>query len=134
MAQIDVFIDRKLRNQRQFLIDDGNACFFAVMDALILLHFSMKKDVSFIGSIGPYAGEHFHQGGFTGTIFSHKAVDLSTLYFEIHIIQGFYPREDFGDVFHFQNIICLKSSFHIFPLLCLRMPGKGQSLSRSRIS
>ena len=75
-----------------------------------VIGFSVEEDLP-AGIFCINAHQNFHQGGFSGAIFSHQCMDFTGPYLQLHMIQRDNTRKRFADIFHFQHI------FHAIPPL-----------------
>ena len=63
---------------------------------------SVDIDLPFIHLVN---AEHaFHQGGFTGTVFTHQRVDFSRPELQLDMVQGFDTRKRLGYITHLKEI------------------------------
>ncbi len=103
VAQEDVLHDGKLRDQREFLVDDHDAGLLAGPDVLELLDFALVDDVPGVAAVAVDAGEYFHQGGLAGAVFTADRVDFAGLHPQVHLGQCFNAGELFGDGAHLED-------------------------------
>ena len=86
------------------LVDHTHALVDGVQGAGDLFFLSVDEDLAFVGDL--HAKEHFHQGGFSGSVFTHKAVDLVSLNHQIHVPVGDKAVGiDLCNVLHSQHFI-----------------------------
>ena len=103
VAQVDVLGDGQVRAQRQFLVDDHDAALLAVRDAGEIAGFVFEEDVAVEGVVRIDAGQHFHEGGFPGAVFTADGVDLTAVHVQGDVLQGFHAGEGLGDSSHLKN-------------------------------
>ena len=105
VPQEHVFPDAHIGHQRQLLVDDDDAFFFAVLDFGELAYFSVVYDVSAVAAVGIPAAEHVHQRGLSRAVFADQGVDAAPLHGKVDVVKGLDPREFLGDPPHFQNVV-----------------------------
>ena len=100
MSEINVFRDRKVRNQGKLLVDDRDTGLLTLTDG-VKLHLPVIIDnLPGIGSVLVNAGKHLHQRGFAGAVFSHQTVDLSFAHTEADIVQCSHAGKFLCDTLH----------------------------------
>ena len=104
VAQEHVLADRHIRDERQLLVDDNDAFFFAVFDLGELAYLTLVYDVSAVAAVGIPAAEHVHQRGFPGAVFADQGVDTALLYGKVDVVKRLDAGEFLGDPPHFQNV------------------------------
>ena len=105
VAEEDILGDRQLGHQRQFLVDDDDADFLAVLDAAEVPRLAQVIDVARIAAMAVDATEHFHQGRFAGAVFADDGVDLAAAYPQVDIVERNDARECFAYPAHFQDSV-----------------------------
>ena len=90
MAEENIFADGKQGDQRQLLVDNGNARFFGVLNIAELADFAIQNDITGVGTVTVNTGQNFHQGGFTCAVFADKCLDLALLNLKANVIQGLF--------------------------------------------
>ena len=85
--------------------------------------FSLKINLSAVLAVNPE--KTFHQRGFSGAVLTHKGVNRSCFYCEVDLIEGFYARKGFFNIFHSQKnrfFILLPDIINIFFFLTHKIP------------
>ncbi len=93
------------RHQREFLVDNNDPEMFTVGNTSKASQLSVIVNLTVIAALRVNARKNLHQGGFSGTIFTNKRVDLTFGNFEINVIQRFDPGKSLGDIAHFQQCL-----------------------------
>ncbi len=100
VSQIHVFSDTQMGNQRQLLVNDGDAAAFAVLDGPKEAQFVPIVYFTGIRTVWVDAAEHIHQGRFPRAVFAYNGVDLALCNINIDIVQSLNAGKKLGDVFH----------------------------------
>ncbi len=86
VAEENIFCNRQQRHQRQFLMDDDDADFFAVGDAVELPFLPFEMNLAGVGPVRIDTAQHFHQGGFSGAVFADHGVDFAVTDRQVDIV------------------------------------------------
>ncbi len=97
----DVGGDRQLRQQVQLLMYDADPLILRVARPLEVNRLTAVADAACIGLID--AGQHFHQGGFAGAIFTEQGHHLARIDPQTRFIEGAYTGEGLDDPGQLQN-------------------------------
>jgi len=105
IAEEDVLGYGQIRDQGQFLVYDDDSFFFALLDVTELALHIFVEDLAFIGAMGIYPGEHFHQGRFARAVFTDQSMDFIVFDFKRDIAQRLDAGKGLGDVLHFEDCL-----------------------------
>ena len=109
----DIFCYGKIWNQAEFLINNTDTKLHRLLRCQFCIFFSIKFDRTtgwFIGTC-----QNLNKRRFSSPVFPTNGMYLSTLYLEVHAVQGFYARIVFAYILNSQdNVVHLKPPF---PLL-----------------
>jgi hypothetical protein len=83
------------------LVDHANAHFNGVQGRAEFDLLAVNENLAFVGLI--LTKEDFHQGGFTGTVFTQNSVNLANLDLKIYLVVGDNAWEPLGDPPRFQD-------------------------------
>lgn len=100
VAQEDVLGDRKLRAQREFLVDDHDPAAFAVADGPERAGLTVEGDLAVVAAVRVDAGQDLHQSGFPGAVLAADGVDLPAPHRERDVGQRGDAGEGLGDPAH----------------------------------
>jgi len=92
----------EIGNECLFLVDYAYTtvfCLGRILENHLLVFQKHASGIAFV-----YTGDHFHQGGFSGSIFPYKDHHFACIDPEIHIIQSRHSGEVLGNPFHEQQI------------------------------
>jgi hypothetical protein len=103
VAELDVLEDGHVGHEGELLVDDGNAHLLAVGYVAEFLAAPLDDDLPGVLAVGIHSRKHLHEGRFARPVLADETMYLALADGEGDIAQGFHPREDFGDVLHFQN-------------------------------
>ena len=103
VTEEDVLRDAQLRDQGELLIDDGDARKLAFLDRMELHDLAVQDDVALVAAILMNARQDLHQRGLSRAVLADKAVDLSALNGEIHVLKRLDTGKGLGDVFHLKK-------------------------------
>ena len=84
-AQVYVFRHRQRRDQRTFLVNDGNAIFLRQLSCHSGEGALADLNLPFV--IADRAGQHLNQRRFSRAVFAHERVDFTRFNFNGHIVQ-----------------------------------------------
>ena len=90
-AEEYVLGNRQLGDQIQLLVDDADALILGVARAIEPVSLPLIGESAGIGLIDP--GQHLHQGGFAGAIFTQQGHDAARIDVETGLIQRLDARE-----------------------------------------
>ena len=85
----------------QLLVNDDDPGLLRLPGIMEFDFLSLESDGT--GVFGIDSGEHFHQGGLAGAVFTHEGMDFPATDFKIDMIQGVNAGEVFVDPFHCQD-------------------------------
>ncbi|MPM61620.1 hypothetical protein SDC9_108480 [bioreactor metagenome] len=71
VAEEHVLSDREVGDQRQLLMDDGDAFALTVVDLAEFADLAVIDDIALIGAVGVDAGQDVHQRRFSGAVLAH---------------------------------------------------------------
>ncbi|MPM47914.1 hypothetical protein SDC9_94635 [bioreactor metagenome] len=111
IAEEHVFGNRKIRNQRQFLMDDDDSSLLAVFDICKANGIPVQQNFTGIASVGIYAGEHVHERGLPRAIFTNQRVNFPSAHLQIYVVERLYAGKLLRNGEHFQYIVRHGCSF-----------------------
>ena len=107
-AHEDIFVHGHVQDRIQLLMDHRNAHIHGFLRIGHMIGLSVEEDLSAgIFRINPH--QDLHQGGLSGTVFSHQCMDFTGFHLQLHMVQRHNTRKGFADILHFQHI------FHAIP-------------------
>ena len=114
IAQKDILGDGEQRDERQVLVDDGDAFLHAVVDRLELAPLAIEIKVALVIAVVINAADNIHQRGLSRAVLTAQNVDLSPAYPEVDILQRHDVPKSLGDILGLQNVIGrhFNTSFH----------------------
>ncbi len=102
VAEMDVLRYRKVRRQRQLLVDDGDPGILGRLWPVDLDLLAEHPDRA--PRIGPVrAGQHLHQGGLAGPVLAHQRQHLAAPRVEPYAGQGAHAGKCLRDALHLQG-------------------------------
>ncbi|MNC42983.1 hypothetical protein D3C75_918200 [compost metagenome] len=100
-AEEDVGGNRQLRQQVQLLVDDADPLILGVARSLEVDRLTAVADAARIGLID--AGQHLHQGGFAGAIFTEQGHHLARIDSQARFVEGAHTGESLDDPGELEN-------------------------------
>src|SRR5262245_35951173 len=76
-TETNVLGDTEVLNQRQFLINDGDACFLGIANAAKSPFGAIENYGAAVFGKGIDTGQNFDEGGFAGAIFTDQRMNLT---------------------------------------------------------
>ena len=107
-AHKDIFVHGHVQDRIQLLMDHRNAHIHSFLGIGHMIGLSVEEDLS-AGIFRINSHQDLHQGGLSGTVFSHQCMDFTGLHLQLHMVQCHNTRKGFADILHFQHI------FHAIP-------------------
>ena len=109
----DVFVYGHIQDGIELLVDHGHAHVHGFLGVGNHIGLAIKQDLT-TGIPGVNPHQDFHQGRFTGSVFSHQRMDLSRPYLQLDMVQRLDAWEGFADILHFQDILHAVLPPHIY--------------------
>ena len=109
IAQEDVLLDRHIRHQGKFLMDNHDTLAFGIANGLEFAGLAVVDDIAFIGAVRVHARQHVHQRRFAGAVFTADGEYLATFHGDIHILERSDRAETLDDMIHLQNHVIIGS-------------------------
>ena len=106
-VQLDIVRNGKAGNQHEFLMHHADALLHGIHWGHNTDTFSIQKNLALkaAGRMNHrHAKQHVHQGGFSGSVFTQKRVDLTGTNTECYILQHCVTAVFFGNAVHFENV------------------------------
>ena len=97
-AEEQVFHHRQLRNQVQFLMDDGNAAGLSLTGGADLHRLAINADGTAVAAV--YPAENLHQRGFAGAVLPHQGVDFAAGNGKVDLFQHADRAKSLADALH----------------------------------
>src|SRR5262245_10698341 len=94
MADEDVFRDRQIRSKTQFLVYQADPECLSTGRIVRADCFAIETDLACVFRFG--ACENLHKGGFTGSVFTDKSMNLPTADAKIYSGEGLHTGKGFG--------------------------------------
>ena len=116
VAEEHVLHDREIRHERELLMDDDDAFFFAVTNRLELARLAVINDVALIRPVRVNARQHVHERRLAGAVLAAERMDRAFLHLEVDMVERAHAAREFlDDVLHFQKVLCHTCTFFRIP-------------------
>src|SRR6185437_7725821 len=112
-SEENIFTDRHLPDEREFLEDNRNARLCSVANSAELLRVTFDENLTTILRVWIDAAEDFHQGRLTSAVFPDQRVHLTLLQIQTDAIKRAHTREGLGDVAHLEEWVDWGHSFFV---------------------
>jgi len=99
----DVLPNRHLGHKRKFLENNGDARLGGVVNTPRALRLPLNQNLTLVLGIRVNTGQHFHEGGFSGTVLANECVQFVGVEIEAHAIKSPNPGKGLPDVLHLQQ-------------------------------
>ena len=99
----NIFSDTSFRNRLKLLMNHSDSAVKSIQRPFNLYLFSLVNDFPFVHVVD--TKHALHQGGLSGTIFSHQSMYRSRTQLKLCTIQRLYAWKCLYDIMHFQTII-----------------------------
>ena len=97
-----VFGNGHMRNQNQFLMNDGNAVIARGVYARDGNFAAIDEDLPLLWNVN--AAQYLNERRFSGAVFAQQRVNFTGFQLKIDVLQRLDTRKRFADVFHFEQI------------------------------
>src|SRR6266542_2824161 len=99
----NVLGDRELGDERELLMDNGDADVLCRADAIEALHFIFDADLAVVGAVRINATEDVHQRRLARSVFADERVNLARMQIERHAVERQHAGEALRDLAHLQE-------------------------------
>src|SRR5216683_674830 len=109
----DIFGNAQLLNQRQFLIDDGDARLLSLANICKAPFGALEHDFATVLRMGIDTGENLHQRRFARPVFANQRMNLALVEVKAHPVQGFNARESLRNALHLKKRTASSFEFRV---------------------